>query len=200
MQNIDINTTISEVGLFIEKLQADMPEVFKTSKTVSLKKLLFKGRLFDVNLTKNSESSINMEEDIFKIAAPDFRQHTLKPVIENWMKQKAAGIITQKTAFWAGKMEISYNKIKIKDQKSLWGSCSHKGNLNFCWRIIKAPEEVLDYLIIHELAHIKHKNHGAEFWQIVNTFCPESKKSRKWLNQYKDRLFASENSAGKSAP
>ncbi|HUT85806.1 MAG TPA: M48 family metallopeptidase, partial [Elusimicrobiales bacterium] len=91
--------------------------------------------------------------------------------------------------FWSEKMQLGFNRVAIKDQKSLWGSCSHKGNLNFCWRIIKAPEEVLDYLVIHELAHIKNLNHSAEFWQTVETHCPECKKHRKWLNQYKERLF-----------
>jgi len=194
MQDIDINTTISEVSLFIEKLQADMPEVFKSGKKTPLKKLLYMGKLYDVNLNRGEQSCITFNDDTFTLTAPNFRQHNLKPVIEGWMKTRAQKTIEEKVKHWAEKMELEFNKVSVKDQKSLWGSCSHKGNLNFCWRIIKAPGEVLDYLVIHELAHIKYLNHGEEFWQLVNSHCPENKKSRKWLNQYKERLFVNEDS------
>jgi predicted metal-dependent hydrolase len=197
MTDVDINTTISEVSLFIEKMQSEMPEVFKTSKDAPvLKKILYKGNLYDVNLHRNQQSGVAFQDGIFTISSPDFRKHTLKPMIEDWLKKQAENIIPQKVRYWAQKMQFIYNRVSIKNQKSLWGSCSHKGNLNFCWRIVKAPEEVLDYLVIHELAHIKHLNHSAEFWQVIETHCPEHKKHRKWLNQYKERLFVTDNPAG----
>ncbi|HUT85660.1 MAG TPA: hypothetical protein VMW66_02335, partial [Elusimicrobiales bacterium] len=80
MQDIDINTTISEVGLFIEKLQSEMPEVFRSSKTAGIRKLLYMGTLYDVSLLRSEESDITFHENIFTVKSPDFRKHILKPL------------------------------------------------------------------------------------------------------------------------
>lgn len=78
-------------------------------------------------------------------------------------------------------MQLSYNKVFIKDQSSRWGSCSTNRNLNFNWRAIMAPEPVIDYLVIHELCHLKEMNHSAAFWSMVEVYDPEYKKHRHFL-------------------
>ena len=77
----------------------------------------------------------------------------------------------------------------IREQKTRWGSCSSKGNLNFNWRLIFAPEEVLDYIVVHELAHRREMNHSQAFYDIVESVLPEYKKEQKWLREHGESLW-----------
>ena len=93
----------------------------------------------------------------------------------------------QKTAFWAARMKVTYGRITIRDQKTRWGSCSSGGNLNFNWRLLLMPERVMDYVIVHELAHRREMNHSAAFWQIVETYLPDYRERRQWLKENGNR-------------
>ena len=87
----------------------------------------------------------------------------------------------EKAAFYAARMGVSYGRITVRDQRSRWGSCSSKGNLNFNYRLYYLPEELLDYIVIHELAHRLHMDHSPAFWAEVAKLCPDYKKRRKML-------------------
>ncbi|MBQ8597165.1 MAG: M48 family metallopeptidase, partial [Lachnospiraceae bacterium] len=84
---------------------------------------------------------------------------------------------------------VTYEDIRIKDQKSRWGSCSSKGNLNFNWRIVMAPEPVCDYVVIHELCHLVHLDHSERFWKLVESICPGYEQYKKWLKTNGSRLY-----------
>ena len=93
----------------------------------------------------------------------------------------ARDIFTRKTEYYACIIGVSYGRISIREQKTRWGSCSSKGNLNFNWRLILAPEEVLDYVVVHELAHRREMNHSKAFYAIVESVLPDYRKARRWL-------------------
>lgn len=101
--------------------------------------------------------------------------------LEKWYRKEASIILTEKAEEFAEKLQVSYADIKIKDQKSRWGSCSSKGNLNFNWRIVMAPEPVCDYVVIHELCHLKYLDHSPRFWNLVERICPDYEQYKKWL-------------------
>lgn len=101
----------------------------------------------------------------------------------------ARDIFTQKTAYYAAIMNVTYGHISIREQKTRWGSCSGKGNLNFNWRLIFAPEEVLDYVVVHELAHRREMNHSKAFYAIVESILPDYKNRKKWLKDNGNRLW-----------
>ena len=101
----------------------------------------------------------------------------------------ARDIFTQKTAWYAQIIGVTYNRIAIREQKTRWGSCSSKGNLNFNWRLIFAPPEVLDYVVVHELAHRKEMNHSKAFYAIVESVLPDYRKWRRWLSENGDTLW-----------
>lgn len=101
----------------------------------------------------------------------------------------ARDIFTQKTAYYAQIMNVTYSRISIREQKTRWGSCSSAGNLNFNWRLIFAPETVLDYIVIHELAHRKEMNHSPAFYAVVESVLPDYKTSRKWLRENGAKLW-----------
>lgn len=94
----------------------------------------------------------------------------LKQQLERFLKNTAQKYIVIRCQTLAKKMGIQYRAITLRQQKSRWGSCSSQGNLNFNWRLIHYPVEIIDYVIIHELAHRKEMNHSARFWAIVQTY------------------------------
>ena len=92
--------------------------------------------------------------------------------------------ITPKVRYHAKNMGVEYNKVLISDLKYRWGSCTPKDNLNFNWRLIKAPMFVIDYVIVHELAHLMESNHTAQFWNIIEAHLPGSQKAKDWLKEH----------------
>ncbi|MFH1362083.1 MAG: M48 family metallopeptidase [bacterium] len=94
---------------------------------------------------------------------------------------KARELIPERVAYYSALYRIKYSRIKINSAKKRWGSCSAKGNLNFSWRLAMVPLEVIDYVVVHELAHIVHRNHSKRFWALVAKLYPNYKACRKWL-------------------
>ena len=99
-------------------------------------------------------------------------------------KENASILIKKKVDYYASIQGYKYSLICIKNQKARWGSCSRKGNLNFNYKIIFLPEHIQDYIIAHELCHLKELNHSRRFWQLVGDVLPAYKESRKKLQRY----------------
>ena len=99
-------------------------------------------------------------------------------------KEKARKVITNRVEYFAKNHKLLFNNIRISSAKHRWGSCSARDNLNFNWKVIFAPVDVIDYLVVHELAHIKHKHHKRSFWAFVEKMDPEFKEHRKWLKKH----------------
>lgn len=97
--------------------------------------------------------------------------------------EKAKVLIPQRVAYFAKRMGVTYGRITIREQKTRWGSCSSKGNLNFNWKLVLMPGEVLDYVVVHELAHRLEMNHSAAFWAIVERELPDYRARRKLLKE-----------------
>ena len=95
----------------------------------------------------------------------------------------------ERASHWAPQLGVTFGRVSVKDQKSLWGSCSRAGNLNFSWRLRLAPPEVLDYVVVHELAHRLEMNHSPRFWAHVARLCPDYKARRKWLRLNGEALY-----------
>lgn len=106
-----------------------------------------------------------------------------------WMIEKAQDIIRARTEELSKVIGVVFNNIRIKDTKTRWGSCSSKGNLNFNFRIVMSPEVVMDYIIIHELCHLKHMNHSQEFWRCVESYMPDYPKYKDWLRKKGMELY-----------
>ena len=114
----------------------------------------------------------------------------LEEAVYLWMKAQAHKLITEKVTDWSAKLKVEFKRITIRNQKSRWGSCSHLLNLSFNWRLIMVPEEVLDYVVIHELCHLKEMNHKKVFWKTVAGYCPRWREHRTWLNHHRLELHS----------
>ena len=103
--------------------------------------------------------------------------------------ERAKRIFPERTAYFALRMGVDYGRITIREQKTRWGSCSSKGNLNFNCLLMLAPPEVLDYVVVHELCHRKQMNHSKAFWAEVEKVCPDYKAAKKWLKEEGSQLI-----------
>ena len=118
------------------------------------------------------------------------RQEFIKQKVKSWYKQTALDYLNSQVPVLAKTMQLNYSHIQVRDYKARWGSCSSNGKLSFNWRIFMAPPEVIDSVIIHELAHIKHFNHSKQFWNLVYATCPDYQKQHAWLKKHQYYLQA----------
>ncbi len=108
--------------------------------------------------------------------------------IKQFYKKEAQRIIGERVRHFSSIMKLYPKKVCIKDNRSNWGTCTPKKTLNFTYRIIMAPPEIVDYIVVHELAHLINMNHSPGFWDTVHRYIPEFKEKRKWLRENESRL------------
>ena len=155
----------------------------------------YRGRELELVIKRYSRSSIrvSLEGQVLVVhiphELPDIGRLTnIQNAVAVWYKVQARRVFINKICEHEKRMQVTHNDFRLKDQKTRWGSCSSKGNLNLNWRIIMGPEEVIDYLIVHELAHLTHPDHSERFWQRVAVFMPEYAQWRKWLKDHGHEL------------
>ncbi len=110
----------------------------------------------------------------------------IRPMSELEIKELTAHakkVIPERVRHFAPLIGVDYGRVTIRNQKTKWGSCSEKGNLNFNLALMRAPIEVLDYVVVHELCHRKEMNHSPEFWKTVENVLPNYKEQKKWLDE-----------------
>ena len=105
------------------------------------------------------------------------------------LKKEARNHLASLTEYWAEKIGVSYGRISIRGQKTRWGSCSSKGNLNYNYLLMLCPDDVIEYVVIHELCHRVYMNHSKRFWEKIEEFCPNYRQARKWLKQNGNSLI-----------
>ena len=114
---------------------------------------------------------------------------TVSDRVRRWYHDEARRKIVHRVDMKAKQLGRHRGSITVRDQRTRWGSCSAVGNLNFSWRLIIAPESVLDYVVAHEIAHLAEMNHGKRFWSHVRSLCAEPEASRAWLRSYGSSLY-----------
>nr|WP_321414757.1 SprT family zinc-dependent metalloprotease [uncultured Allomuricauda sp.] len=109
-------------------------------------------------------------------------------VQEYWYKSVAKKHLTKRTKELSTKLKLPYNKLFIRESKTKWGNCSTEKNISLNWKLVKAPDHVIDYLIIHELLHTVVMSHTTKFWTLLKSYYPDYKESIKWLDKYGNSL------------
>lgn len=117
------------------------------------------------------------------------RAEHLSRRLHDWLRREAKVAIAPRAHAKAALLDKTPARITIRDQKSRWGSCSSGGSLSFNWRLVLAPDPVLDYVVAHEVGHMAELNHSPAFWKTVDRLTPHAKGGRDWLRRNGDRLF-----------
>ena len=133
---------------------------------------------------------IEKQQRKLEAAAARSQSTPLSDVDFSRLAREARKDLTERTAYFAPQIGVSYGRISIRHQKTKWGSCSSKGNLNFNCLLMLAPADVRDYVVVHELCHRKQMNHSPAFWAEVERVLPEYRESRKWLKTHGAELMS----------
>jgi predicted metal-dependent hydrolase len=107
----------------------------------------------------------------------------LRPTVEKHLRKMAARELPVRVLELAKQHGFSINRVTVRNQRTRWGSCSRQGNISLNWRLIQTPDFVRDYIILHELAHLRQMNHSKQFWDEVERLCPDYRTAERWLKQ-----------------
>lgn len=147
---------------------------------VSGETLLYLGKNYRLEVTSNEVPGVRFHSGFFisrchRAIAPQ--------MLRDWYIERAHIKLPPKASSFAESLGVEFNKVLVSDLKYRWGSCTPKNNLNFNWRIMKAPIFVIDYLIVHELAHLLESNHTPKFWNIIAIQVPRYEVAKQWLRE-----------------
>lgn len=142
---------------------------------------LYLGREYRITLTSESVAEVAFDR-VFLIPRGD-RQQTRR-VLRDWYWQQAQTIILPRVCRYAAELGVEVTEAVMVDNRLRWGSCTSKNSIRLNWRLIKAPMPVIDYVIVHELAHLLEANHTPDFWNIVRAKLPGAEKSKAWLKAH----------------
>ena len=164
-----------------KKLQGLQRVALPTRKFAEGEKFLLLGREIPLHLVQGQTVALGLDEAGFHLSVKALPRAL--PVFERWYKLQAGQVLTRRVQLLATQHGFHYEKIRISSARTRWGSCSSRGVLSFTWRLVMAPQDVVDYVVIHELAHLKIKNHSAVFWIEVARLMPDYKRGRDWLKK-----------------
>ncbi len=143
----------------------------------------------EIVVEKRSSSDVVDQE--LRLAKHHVEQTSVKRALETLYRRKAREYFENRSDKLANEMGVEYDKIEIRNQRTKWGSCSTSGTLGLNWRLMMAPPDVIDYILVHELAHLRERNHTDEFWSIVADHDSEYEDHARWLEENSTKLVFS---------
>ena len=183
----EIQKFISEKSAWIDNKQRLIKARLEDNlNQFSSAQCLYLGSLYPLKIDNNSIEPISFNGQMFTIT--NVNREKISLPLKSWYKKRFIEVALPRLSYFSDKHNLKVNKVRVKEQKTLWGSCSSKNNINLNYLLIMAPMKVIDYVIVHELVHTIHKKHSAKFWQKVETIMPNYKDARNWLKDNGYRL------------
>ncbi|MBQ8295219.1 MAG: M48 family metallopeptidase [Clostridia bacterium] len=142
-------------------------------------RFLLLGKDCVIRLTDDAHIRFDDKQGVLFLPSKNARTKLVK-----WLKENAKRIFTIVTERKAAEMQTTFRSVSVSSAKSKWGSCSYDNAIRYTFRLLYAPREIIEYVVTHELAHTKHKNHSAAFWAEVEKYVPDWKTKRKWLKTH----------------
>jgi len=186
--DIDPEEFIEERREWVLENYLEMQEILKELPERSFEegeKFPYRGKDLEIRYSDVAEPEVEDGELHFPREADG---ESPDEVLENLLREEAREKIKEVIEEYSDRVEGSYNKIYIRNQKTKWGSCSGKNNLSFNFRLIMAPPEVLEYVVVHELVHLEKPEHSKAFWRKLSDLLPDYQESKEWLKKNKMKL------------
>ena len=159
------------------------PKAFVAGET-----FLYLGGSYPLEIVQNGSSDLPFRFVDERFLLREDHRASARELFVNWYKREAESIIRRRLKAYGDTMEISPRRERISSARYRWGGCSSKDVLSFSWRLVMAPMGVVDYVVVHELAHVREKNHSPRFWRLVETTLPDYSARRDWLKKHGDVL------------
>jgi predicted metal-dependent hydrolase len=170
-----------EQQLLRQTAQSRRPQIWQHGTEV-----LFRGELLPVQFDGSDPSgAIRLGTEIIQARV---EQLDLRPAIEQYLWRLAARELPARVLELAAGHQLPVRRVTVRNQRSRWGSCSRGGTISLNWRLVQAPNFVRDYIVLHELAHLREMNHSRRFWAEVARLCPDFQNAEQWLKQHSDLL------------
>ena len=189
--NVDIETLLRKKASLIERKRSEyilrQRMLDRQTDPMQDNKLLFFGKFYDLEINKSDEDyNISLEDQTIRIHMPkSIKKKDLEyKYLRKWIRNRLREILDGLLSHYTREMKAIADKIYIKNQKTRWASQSPKHNLNFNIKLAALPKNTIEYVVIHELAHSKHRNHSKKFWLTVAKFCPDYKSRKQELEKY----------------
>ncbi len=148
-------------------------------------RIAYLGKEYIVKCYHSNNKNIYFDDQYLIIASPQYFSSSQKTKqLIHWYKTLAYDLFLDRIYFYCLKLSVPIPSLRIKKLKSRWGSCSSKQNINLNWVLIKAPFDVIDYVVLHECCHLIHMNHSKNFWDLVRYYMPDYKTHEKWLKDF----------------
>ena len=147
-------------------------------------KVLLLGTPYDIHLVKDKLCFVILSNNLKRITVHSPNADRRKKTMIEFYRQHTSRILNERIKIFASKLNLNFNRIAIRYHRSRWGSCSVKRNLNFNVMLSALPNNVIDYVIVHELMHLIELNHSKRFWELIKLNCPTYEYDRKWLRMY----------------
>ncbi|MGI8928485.1 MAG: M48 family metallopeptidase [Candidatus Limnocylindrales bacterium] len=122
------------------------------------------------------------------VTTSPLEERTTATILEPWLREQARAAIEQRVLVRSTEMGLTPSRVAIRDQKTRWGSASRRGTLSFNWRLVMSPPHILDYVVVHELAHLREAGHSKAFWRLVDRYFSNSRGARCWLREHHDEM------------
>ena len=146
-----------------------------------LKFIMFKGKKIILNFQEGKEDKVTLLNNNLKVVTKIISHKNKKTIIFSWLKKEASKYLLSRLNFFSKKYLIKFKSLEVKNFKARWGSCNTNLDIQLNWKLIMLPSRIIDYVVIHELCHIKVPNHSKSFWSHVSLMDPLYKEKSKWL-------------------
>jgi len=147
----------------------------------------------DYELVIEPRQKSEVVDETIRLRKSAVEQSSVERALRNFYQREAREHFSERLSHFADQMNLNYGNIEIRSQRTRWGSCSTNGTISLNYRLLMAPIEIIDYVVIHELAHIREQNHTEAFWSLVNEYDPKCQKHVAWLNKNSVQLTLSKN-------
>lgn len=189
----DVDELVRERAGELKRLHAELEGELARSRlnhpVAEGSRVCVEGKSYALRRARGARVTLRLDggECVLTLDEPE-DEEKVREALKRALSRRALARVRERLAYYAPRLGVEFGRVAIRDQRSRWGSCSAKRNLNFNWKLIMAPPEALDYVVVHELCHLIEFNHSPRFWRLVEGQMPEYESWKRWLKDHGKEL------------